>query len=314
RCAEPHDDQNLSNDDSNTKDERRGSVSSADRMPTANSEAPAVVRFYLAYERAVLGALMVILFVLAWEGLERGWWAQALHPLIGAAAERWQLKPIFISSPTLVAESAFRMYFVTGEIWRDLAWSGFGYVLGLAAAIAVGIPLGLAAGWYRRFSYAVEPLLTALNATPQVAFLPLIVIWVGTGLGARVLIIFLLAVLPIAINAYAAVRTTDARLVKVATSFGAGDWRLFRTIILPSSIPFLLAGLRLAVGRGMIGVVVGEIYGSATGVGAMISQAGARFETDKVFVGVLTIVAAGVILVEIVRRIERRVDAWHPPA
>ena len=289
-------------------------VSLADPMPATNREMPAPLRFYLVHERAILGALMVMLFLLAWEGLERGWWAQLLRPFIGASAERWQLKPIFISSPTLVAQSAFRMYFVTGEMWRDLGWSGLGYGLGLAAAIAVGIPLGLAAGWYRRFSYAVEPLLAALNATPQVAFLPLIVIWVGTGLGARVLIIFLLAVLPLAINAHAAVRTIDVRLVKVAASFGAGDCRLFRTIILPSSIPFLLAGLRLAIGRGMIGVVVGEIYGSAAGVGAMISQAGARFQTDKVFVGVLTIVAAGVILVEVVRRIERRVEAWRPPA
>ena len=172
----------------------------------------------------------------------------------------------------------------------------------------------LAAGWYRRLSYAVEPFLAALNATPQVAFLPLIVVWVGTGLGARVLIIFLLAVLPIAINAHAAVRTTDPRLVKVAASFSAGDWRLFRTIILPGAVPFLLAGLRLAIGRGMIGVVVGEIYGSATGVGAMINQAGSRFQTDKVFVGVLTIVAIGVLLVEIVQRIERRVEVWRPPA
>ena len=138
------------------------------------------------------------------------------------------------------------------------------------------------------------------------AFLPLLVIWVGTGVGTRVLIIFLLAVLPLAINAHAAVRTTDPRLIKVAASFSAGDWRLFRTIILPSTIPFLLAGLRLAVGRGMIGVVVGEIYGSAAGIGAMISQAGSRFQTDKVFVGVLTIVAIGVTLVEVVRRIERR--------
>jgi ABC-type nitrate/sulfonate/bicarbonate transport system permease component len=270
--------------------------------------------FYRAHERAILGTSAVILFLVVWEGFERGWWAQALGPLLGASAARWQLKPIFISSPTLAAQAAFRMFFVTGEIWRDLAWSGLGYMLGLVLAIVVGIPLGLAAGWYRRFSYAVEPFLSALNATPQVAFLPLIVVWVGTGLGARVLIIFLLAVLPIAINAHAAVRTTDPRLIKVASSFGASDWRLFRTIILPSSLPFLLAGLRLAIGRGMIGVVVGEIYGSATGIGAMISQAGARFQTDKVFVGVLTIVAAGVILVEIVQRIERRVDVWRPPA
>jgi ABC-type nitrate/sulfonate/bicarbonate transport system permease component len=269
--------------------------------------------FYLRHERAILGSAMVLIALLAWEGLERGWWADALRPVLGESAERLHIERIFISSPTLVASAAFRMFFVTGEIWREIAWSSLGYGLGLALAIAIGIPLGLAAGWYRRFSYAIDPFLSALNATPQVAFLPLIVVWVGTGLGARVLIIVLLAVLPIAINARAAVRTTDPRLIRVAATFGAGDFRLFRTIILPSAVPFLLAALRLAIGRGMIGVVVGEIYGSAAGIGAMISQAGSRFQTDKVFVGVLTIVAAGMILIEIVQRIERRVEAWRPP-
>ena len=273
-----------------------------------------VVRFYLINERLIRGGVMLIVVLLAWEGLERGWWASLLEPMAGASAERLRLKPIFISSPTLVLQAAYRMFFVTGEMWRDLAWSALGYSLGLACAIAAGIPLGLAAGWYRRLSYAVEPFLAALNATPQVAFLPLIVIWVGTGMGARVLIIFLLAVLPLAINAHAAVRTTDPRLIAVARSFGASEARLFCSVILPSSIPFLLAGLRLAVGRGMIGVVVGEIYGSAVGVGAMISQSGARFETDKVFVGVLTIVAAGLILVELIERIERHIELWRPPA
>jgi NitT/TauT family transport system permease protein len=273
-----------------------------------------VARFYLINERVILGGFMLIVVLLAWEGLERGWWASLLEPMAGASAERLRLKPIFISSPTLVLQAAYRMFFVTGEMWRDLAWSALGYSLGLACAIAAGIPLGLVAGWYKRLSYAVEPFLAALNATPQVAFLPLIVIWVGTGMGARVLIIFLLAVLPLAINAHAAVRTTDPRLIAVARSFGASEARLFYSIILPSSIPFLLAGLRLAVGRGMIGVVVGEIYGSAAGVGAMISQSGARFETDKVFVGVLTIVAAGLILVELIERIERHIELWRPPA
>ena len=283
------------------------------KAPRSGQMSPAA-RFYLINERVILGGFMLIVVLLAWEGLERGWWASLLEPVAGASAERLRLKPIFISSPTLVLQAAYRMFFVTGEMWRDLTWSALGYSLGLACAIAVGIPLGLAAGWYRRLSYAVEPFLAALNATPQVAFLPLIVIWVGTGMGARVLIIFLLAVLPLAINAHAAVRTTDPRLIAVARSFGASEARLFCSIILPSSIPFLLAGLRLAVGRGMIGVVVGEIYGSAAGVGAMISQSGARFETDKVFVGVLTIVAAGLILVELIERIERHIELWRPPA
>jgi NitT/TauT family transport system permease protein len=283
------------------------------KAPRSGQMSPAA-RFYLINERVILGGFMLIVVLLAWEGLERGWWASLLEPVAGASAERLRLKPIFISSPTLVLQAAYRMFFVTGEMWRDLTWSALGYSLGLACAIAVGVPLGLAAGWYRRLSYAVEPFLAALNATPQVAFLPLIVIWVGTGMGARVLIIFLLAVLPLAINAHAAVRTTDPRLIAVARSFGAGEARLFCSVILPSSIPFLLAGLRLAVGRGMIGVVVGEIYGAAAGVGAMISQSGARFETDKVFVGVLTIVAAGLILVELIERIERHIELWRPPA
>jgi NitT/TauT family transport system permease protein len=268
--------------------------------------------FYSQHERAILGVGAIALFLAFWEGLERGWWSDLLQPVIGAEAERWRIKPIFISSPALIVQGAYRMFFVTGEIWRDLGLSGLEFVLGIAIAIIIGIPLGLAAGWYRRLSYAVAPFLSALNATPQVAFLPLIIIWVGTGFATKILIIALLAVLPIAINAQAAVRTTDPRLIKVADSFGAGEWLFFRSVILPSAVPFLLAGLRLAIGRGMIGIVVGEVYGSSGGIGMMISQAGSRFQTDRVFVGVLTIVAAGVILVEVLRRIERRVEVWRP--
>jgi NitT/TauT family transport system permease protein len=271
-----------------------------------------VKRLYLSHERAILGAAGVVAFLILWEGFARGWWADMLQPLLGPQAIRFQLKPIFISSPTRIARAAFDMFFVTGAIWKDLGLSSLEFVLGLSLAFVIGIPLGLAAGWYRRFAYAVGPFLTALNATPQVAFLPLLILWVGTGLAARVLIIVLLAVLPIAINAQAAVRTVDARLVRVARSFSAKNALLFRSIILPSAVPFLLAGARLAVGRGMIGIVVGEIYGSSAGIGAMMNQAGSRFETDKVFVGVLTIAAAGVALVELIRRVERRVDVWRP--
>ncbi len=254
----------------------------------------------------------MIVFLVFWEGLGRGWWADLLYPLLGEAALSFQLKPIFISSPTRIADEAFNMFLVNGKIWKDLAWSSIEFVFGLAAAFAIGVPLGLATGWYRRFSYAIEPFLAALNATPQVALLPLLVLWLGTGLPSRVLIIVLLAVMPIVMNAISAVRTADARLIRVAKSFSASRLFVFRSIILPGAVPFLLAGARLAVGRGMIGIVVGEIYGSAAGIGMMINQAGSRFETDQVFVGILTIAAAGVALVEILRRIERRVEMWRP--
>ena len=159
--------------------------------------------FYSRYERAILGVGAIALFLAFWEGLERGWWSDLLQPMLGAEAEHWRIKPIFISSPTLIGQAAYRMFFVTGEIWRDLGLSGLEFVLGIAIAIIIGIPLGFAAGWYRRLSYAVAPFLSALNATPQVAFLPLIIIWVGTGFATKILIIVLLAVLPIAINAQA---------------------------------------------------------------------------------------------------------------
>ena len=106
-------------------------------------------KFYLRHERAVLGGCAIILFLLFWEGLERGWWSDLLQPLIGGAAERWRIKPIFISSPTRVVQAAYRMFFVTGEIWRDLGWSGLEFAIGILIAIAIGMPLGLAAGWYR---------------------------------------------------------------------------------------------------------------------------------------------------------------------
>ncbi len=271
-----------------------------------------LARLYLAHERAVLGVVALVVLLVAWEGLGRGWWADLLTPLFGRSAEALRLKPIFVSSPSAVA-AAWSLFVTKGTIWPHLATSGLELALGLGLAIVVGVPLGLACGRYRLLSNAVAPFVAALNATPQVALLPLVVLWIGTGLAARVFIIFLLAVLPLFINAHAAVRTVDPRLLTVARSFAASEWFAFRSIIVPSALPFVLAGLRLAIGRGMIGIVVGELTGAARGLGFMINRAGAMFETDVVFVGVLTIVAAGLVLTEAVRRIESAVGAWRAP-
>jgi ABC-type nitrate/sulfonate/bicarbonate transport system permease component len=271
-----------------------------------------MMRVYRTHERLILGAAMILFILLFWQGLASGWWADLLKPLFGAGTEKLRVRPIFISSPTAVASKAWELYVVTGEIWRHLRQSALEVLVGLGMAILIGIPLGLWAGRSRIASYALEPFMSALNATPQVAFLPLIVLWVGTGFGCRALIIFMLTLVPILINAHAAVRTVDPRLVRVARSFSSSEWHLFTSIILPASVPFLLAGLRLAIGRAMIGVVVGELYGSAIGIGIMINKAGAFFQTDTVFVGVFTIVAAGLALTELLRQIERRVEIWRP--
>ena len=271
-----------------------------------------LVHFYLRHERLILGLAMIIMILVVWEGLARGWWADLLSPVIGAGAEKLRVRPIFISSPTAVASKAWELYVVTGEIWRHIGLSALEILVGLGLAILIGIPLGLWAGRRRYASYALEPFMSALNATPQVAFLPLIVLWIGTGFWCRALIIFMLTLIPILINAHAAVRTIDPKLDRLARSFSSSEWRFFTAIILPASVPFLLAGLRLAIGRAMIGVVVGELYGSAIGIGIMINKAGAMFQTDVVFVGVFTIVAAGLGLTELLRLVERRVEQWRP--
>jgi NitT/TauT family transport system permease protein len=275
------------------------------------AQAPRLVRVYLARERAVLGTVAVVVVLCFWEGLTRGWWAGLLEPALGSGAARWRISPIFLSSPTAIAAAAVRL-FSTGAIWNDLRVSALEFVLGFGLAIAVGIPLGLAAGWYRRFCFAIEPFLSALNATPRVALLPLIIIWVGIGIWSKVVVVFLGAVIPICINSLAGVRTTDARLLRVARSFQAGRGRLFRTIILPSAVPFILTGLRLGVGRAMVGVVVGELYAATAGIGFMITVAGASFQTDRVFVGVGIIALAGVLMIEALARLERRFETWRP--
>jgi ABC-type nitrate/sulfonate/bicarbonate transport system permease component len=154
-------------------------------------------------------------------------------------------------------------------------------------AVAVAIPLGIMVGWYKRMSYIFDPFINAMNATPRVALLPLVIIWLGIGIFSKLGIIFLGAVFSILINTRDGIKTTPVNLLNAARSFGASEWMVFKTVVVPSTVPFILTGLRLAVGRALVGVLVGELYAATAGIGFMITVAGATFQTDKVFVGVL---------------------------
>jgi NitT/TauT family transport system permease protein len=142
--------------------------------------------------------------------------------------------------------------------------------------------------------------------------LPLIMIWFGIGLMSKIAIVFLGAIFPILVNTITGMRTINADFVKVARSFGASDRQLFLTVALPSSIPLLLTGLRLGLGHALVGIVVGEMYGATHGLGYLIATSGARFQTDKVMVGIILIAAAGVAMTELLRLIERRYEGWRP--
>ncbi len=221
------------------------------------------------------------------------------------------VNPLFVSSPSRIAAAGYEL-FASGTIWGDLAASGLEFCLGYGLAIAIGVPLGVLMGWYGRVNAVLDPFVSALYATPRIALLPLVMIWFGIGLMSRVAIVFLGAVFPILVNTITGMRTIDADFIKVARSFGAGDRQLFLTVALPSSVPLLLAGLRLGLGHALIGIVVGEMFGATEGLGYLISVAGARFQTDKVMVGILIIAGAGMAMTQVLRAIERRFERWRP--
>ena len=198
------------------------------------------------------------------------------------------------------------------DFWNDLAVSGREFILGYAAAVAVAIPLGLAVGLSRRLQYMLGPFVDTLNAVPRVTLLPLIVIWFGIGIWSKVMVVFLGAVIPILINTQAGVKTSEARFIRVARSFSASKLKVFSSIILPGTVPFIFTGLKYGAGRALLGVVVGELYASTAGLGHMIAEAGNTFQTDVVFFGVLIFMATGLVVVAFLDVFERRFERWRP--
>lgn len=260
------------------------------------AEASRLYKFYLNQEKKILGTTAVIFFLAIWE-------------LVGNV---WQLiNPMFMSAPSLIAKAAIQM-FGSGEIYTDLYISGIELIWGYLLSAVVAVPFGIAIGWYKKIAYIFDPFVNAMNATPRVALLPLVIIWLGIGILSKIGIIFLGAVFPILINTRDGVKTTPVNLLTAARSFGASEWMLFKTVVLPSTIPFILTGLRLGLGRAIVGVMVGELYAATAGIGFMITVAGATFQTDKVFVGVLVFALTGMIGTEMITRVERRFDKWRP--
>lgn len=229
----------------------------------------------------------------------------------------WQLvaalgiePPIILPPPASVVR-AFIGLFSSSGIWADFAASGQELLYGFALAAAVGIAAGLVIGWYPRLGYFVDPFINFVYAVPRVALGPLLIVWLGIGLSSKVALVFLIAVFPVLVNTSSGIRSLDPHLVRVARCFGASDLKIFRTIALPGSVPFILGGLRLAVGQSLVGVFVAELLGAQFGIGAMIDVSSQQFQTDKVFAGLLIFAAGGILLTAVVRWIERHFDAWR---
>ena len=280
------------------------SVRGADRVlpPTTAANAArrarrSVVRprRWQTYEPIVIGTASVIIVLTVWQAIA----------ILGLVPK------LFLPAPTDVA-LAFVDLFRGDEIWIDMATSGEELAMGYGAAIVIGLVVGMLMGWYTRVQYALDPFVNFFYSTPRVALAPLFIIALGIGIQSKLAVIFLGALFPIIINTMAGVRNTDGVLLRVARSFNASDSLIFRRLVLPGSVPFILTGFRLGVGHAITGLVVAELIGAQHGVGQLIANAGQMFQMPKMFAGVIIIAGFGMVLTNALQRIERRFQAWRP--
>jgi ABC-type nitrate/sulfonate/bicarbonate transport system permease component len=182
---------------------------------------------------------------------------------------------------------------------------------GYALAALSGVVLGVLMGGFPRFGATLDIYVNALNATPRVAFVPLIIVWFGLGMQAKIVVVWFMAAFPILLNTYAGVLNTDAELIEAARSFGASSRQVFRTIMLPSAVPYIITGLRLGGASAMLGTVVAELYTALSGLGYLIAQYGGSFQTARYFAPVLVLAMMGVLVSQGLKVLERRLAQWR---
>jgi ABC-type nitrate/sulfonate/bicarbonate transport system permease component len=220
-----------------------------------------------------------------------------------------QIDPLFMSYPTAIGTAAIQMI-RSGELTAAFLDSLGTLLLGFFVAAVSGIGIGLLIGRYRTVEAATDWLVNALYATPLVAIIPLVVLWFGLGFSAKLFIVVILAIFPILINTAAGVRNVPQPLLDVGFAFDATERQLFTKFILPASLPYMMTGLRLGVGRAIIGMVVAEFFTAITGLGALIVKYGNQYDTAAMFVPILTLMLLGVTLTALMRRIESSIAPW----
>jgi ABC-type nitrate/sulfonate/bicarbonate transport system permease component len=250
----------------------------------------------------------------AWEGSSR--------LVVGAASilavlAAWQLlsvagvlSPLIFSSPVAVAREAATQ-FADGAFWQAAWRSATEFLIGFGLAAVVGVPLGICAGWYRDFGYFIDPWLNFFYALPRIALTPLLLIAFGISQTAIIAVIFLGAVFEITLNTANGAKVVDRNLLDVAKNFGASRRRVFTGIVVPSSIPFMIVGLRLGVARAIIGVVIGELFVGGSGLGRDISLASNTLKTAEVLFITIFFLVIAIVMTEGLRYVERRLSSWR---
>jgi ABC-type nitrate/sulfonate/bicarbonate transport system permease component len=245
-------------------------------------------------EQIVLGLMGTIGFLVVWE----------------YAARLGMLNPVVVSNPSGIA-TAFLGQWQSGDLLGDLRVSLVEFVVGFGLALAIGIALGIAMGLSRLTEYAIDPFIWFLYASPLIAFYPLIIVWLGFGFTTVVAITFLFSLVSIVVNTMAGVQSVDPQLVRAVRAFGGKRRDVVIKVILPAAVPLILAGVRIGLGRALHGVVLGEMFSSNAGLGYRISYYAAHLRTADVFVPLVILIVVGILLNQVSRACEARLQAWR---
>ena len=217
--------------------------------------------------------------------------------------------PLFLAAPTQIMQAVYALT-LTGEMGRHVWISGIEFIIGYVIASVIGIGFGFGMANSPRFKQALQPWISGLYATPTIALAPLFILWLGIGIWSKVLVVIFLVLFPVTINTEAGLRTTSERLIEMLRSFGASRRQIFFKVSLPSALPFILAGLKLGIGRGLIGVVVAELFGSRAGLGRLISQSADAFNMPELFAGVIVLAVAGIAMTAGFGWMEKKLVPW----
>jgi NitT/TauT family transport system permease protein len=243
--------------------------------------------------RYLAGTVSVVGGLLAWEIVSRFLISNAL----------------FLAAPSQIAVAIYNLA-VSGELWHHMGISAAEFALGYVIASVLGIALGVAMASSVSAKRALQPWVSGLYATPTIALAPLFILWLGIGIWSKVIVVISLVLFPVTINTEAGLRTTSERLIEMLRSFGATKRQIFYKISLPSALPFILTGLKLGIGRGLIGVVVAELFGSRAGLGRLISQSADAFNMPELFAGVVILAVAGIVMTAAFSWFEERLVPW----
>lgn len=251
-------------------------------------------RVYTRKQRWIIGTINLTVFFLLWQML----------------ATATDIPKLFLPSITEIFDQTVKMS-DEGILWSNIGISLWVYLVGMVISIVLAVPLGLIIGGVPVVERVLGPYIWALYTTPRLILMPLILLWVGINDTARIVIIVLSAVPAILVVVMEGIKTVDTTLLNAARSFGASRLRLFRSVVLPSTVPFVATGIRMGVSRGLIGLFIGELFTSADGIGYLIQIASARFNSAQTFSVLLIFVLFCVAMVSLTQLLERKVSVWR---